>query len=107
MTLVLSPRTRLAELPAGMVMTRRPGAGEAASEGLDEISAHPRVQVETLSPLQFEAVHELVEEVLGDPADATLAETCRDAAAGNPFYLHELLLALKAESRGSGPELEE
>ncbi|HTU85655.1 MAG TPA: AAA family ATPase [Solirubrobacteraceae bacterium] len=96
---------RLDELPAAIVMTRRPGVGSESSEALDRIASHPRVHVESLTPLRAEAAEELAREVLGDRADADLAQVSVDVTSGNPFYLHELLVALAEEPRASGPEL--
>ncbi|HEV3128322.1 MAG TPA: AAA family ATPase [Solirubrobacteraceae bacterium] len=105
--LVLYLLNRLNELPAAMVITRRRGVRDEVADALDEISAHPRVSIQPLSPLSAEAVRELVSRMLGRSADEALAETCRDATAGNPFYLHELLLGLREESELAGPQLEE
>ena len=107
LNLMLYLLNRLDELPVAMVMTRRHGVREDLVEGLDQVSAHPRVSLLSLSPLSPEAVRELVSRLLGRPTGEDLAETCRDATAGNPFYLHELLLALREDSERTGGELEE
>jgi DNA-binding CsgD family transcriptional regulator len=96
---------RLDELPAAIVMTRRPSADGESSEALDRIASHPRVRIESLTPLGPEAALELVREALGDRADAELAEVCVEVTSGNPFYLHELLAALAEEPDVPGPEL--
>lgn len=85
---------RLAELPLAVVMTRRPGTGEAAPEALEHLSADPRVAVHTLAPLGGDAVGELVGEALGAAAGADLSAVCAEVTGGNPFYLRELLIAL-------------
>jgi DNA-binding CsgD family transcriptional regulator len=96
---------RLDELPVALVMTRRPDPAGEASEALDRISTHPRVQVESLSPLGLEAVEELARDALGERADPALAEISLEVTGGNPFYLHELLIALEEDPGASGPEL--
>ena len=88
---------RLDELPAALVMTRRPGTGEEVGEALDRIAAHERVRVETLQPLGADAVGQLTRSALGDGTNRALIEACRVVTAGNPFYLRELLLALQDE----------
>jgi DNA-binding CsgD family transcriptional regulator len=94
---VLYVLQRLEELPAAIVMTRRPDRGGAAAEVLDRIATHPRVWIETLAPLGGEAVAELARRSLGRRADATVVAACSEATAGNPFYVHELLLTLEGE----------
>ncbi|MBV9804147.1 MAG: AAA family ATPase [Solirubrobacterales bacterium] len=93
---------RLDELPVSLIMTRRPDPAGDASEALDRIASHPRVRVESLTPLGFEAVEELAVAALGERADAGLVEACLEVTGGNPFYLGELLLAL-ADDRDASP----
>ena len=60
-------------------------------------------RVRTLDPLGTDAVAELARLELGELADRSVATACRNATAGNPFYLHELLIALREEpTRSSG-----
>ena len=89
---------RLDELPLSIVMTRRPGVHEEVRDLLDQIATHRHVRVQTLVPLGRDAVGELVRTALGERADVQLTQICAEATAGNPFYLHELLVALRAES---------
>jgi DNA-binding CsgD family transcriptional regulator/tetratricopeptide (TPR) repeat protein len=96
---------RLDELPVALVMTRRPGPAGEASEALDRISTHSRVQVESLSPLGLEAVQELARDALGERADPALVEVSLEVTGGNPFYLHELLLALGEDPDATGAAL--
>src|SRR5205823_1437456 len=88
---------RLDELPVALVMTRRPGESDEVAEVLDRIASHPRVNVERLLPLGEHAVAELVEREHGEQAEPAVVEACTRATGGNPFYLHELLLALKED----------
>jgi DNA-binding CsgD family transcriptional regulator len=102
---VLYMLQRLEELPAAIVMTRRPAAGAPEAAVIDRIAAHPRVWIETLSALGPEAVEQLARRALGDRADDTVIEACREATSGNPFYLHELLLTLSSERKLSSRQL--
>jgi DNA-binding CsgD family transcriptional regulator len=102
--LVLYLLQRLDEIPMAMVLSRRPGFGGEASRLLDRIDAHPRVQVVTLAPLGEDAVRELVRRELGS-APEPLVAACAEVTAGNPFYLHELLLALRDERERDGADL--
>lgn len=88
---------RLDELPIAIVLTRRPSTGDRASEILDRIAAHPAVTLEDLSPLGPDAVAEVARQELGERADEELVAACSTATAGNPFYLHALLTALKED----------
>ena len=45
---------RLDELPAAVIMTRRPDSGGEAAAMLDQIGSHPRVRLENLTPLGAE-----------------------------------------------------
>ncbi len=97
---------RLDELPVAMVMTRRPGPAGESSDALDRIASHPRVQVESLTPLGSEAVEELARDALGNGrTDDALVEACVEVTGGNPFYVHELLLALGEDPNAPGAEL--
>jgi DNA-binding CsgD family transcriptional regulator len=88
---------RLDELPLSLVLTRRAGVPGEVADMLDLLSAHDRVRVHTLAPLGSEAIARLVEEAVGERADDQLIRVCEEATAGNPFYLHELLIALREE----------
>ncbi|HSC04432.1 MAG TPA: AAA family ATPase [Solirubrobacteraceae bacterium] len=96
---------RLDELPVALVMTRRPDPAGEASEALDRISTHPKVHLESLSPLGLGAVEELARDALGERADPALAAVSLEVTGGNPFYLHELLIALGEDPDASGAEL--
>jgi DNA-binding CsgD family transcriptional regulator len=96
---------RLEELPIGLLLTRRIVSGVDVSEVLDRIATHPRIGIESLSPLGAVAVSELVDEALGDRATQALGEACLVATGGNPFYLHELLSALGQERQLGAAEL--
>ena len=96
---------RLDELPVALVMTRRPDTVAEHSEALDRIASHSRVRVETLAPLGLGSVEGLAREVLGDRAEPALVEACAEVTAGNPFYVHELLVALAEDRDAPAAEL--
>jgi DNA-binding CsgD family transcriptional regulator len=96
---------RLRELSVALLLTNR----ERAAEGdeLDAIAGHAAVRVLTLSPLGREGVQELVSEALGGGQTEALTDACLEATGGNPFYLHELLLALAEDPEESSEKLEQ
>ncbi len=96
---------RLDEVPVALVMTRRPGMGDEISAVLDRIAADPHVRVERLPPLGHDSVRELARRALGACVNTTVVDACKQATAGNPFYLHELLLALSEEDPHDSEEL--
>jgi DNA-binding CsgD family transcriptional regulator len=103
--LVLYLLHRLDELPLALVLTGRTATGEEDFDVLDRIASHASVRVETLSPLDREAVGELVRRELNERADERVINACAQATAGNPFYLRELLHALREESELDSAEL--
>ena len=88
---------RLDELRLAVLLTRRPAADERLTDPLTYIAAHPKVRVEHLEPLSSEAIGELMQLALGDRVDSGLIEACREATAGNPFFVQALLRALAEE----------
>ncbi len=95
--LVLYLLHRLDELPLVVLMTRRPAAEEPPTDPLTHVAAHPKVQVHHLTPLGRVAIAKLIERMLGADVDPALAEVCREATAGNPFFVQALLRALAEE----------
>ncbi len=98
---------RLEELPLVVVMTRRLAHGDASSDVLDRIATRPRVRVHTVSALSDRSVTELAREMLGERAGNSVVTACQEATSGNPFYVHELLLALRDEGHLGDEELAE
>ncbi len=103
--LVLYLLHRLGELPIALLLTQRTGHSEEVSDALHLIAAHPRVEIERLRPLSLQAVGDLVREALRGRAEGGVIDACLEATAGNPFYLHELLLALCEERALSSEQL--
>jgi DNA-binding CsgD family transcriptional regulator len=95
--LVLYLLHRLDELPMAVVMTGRVGMGQEIADVLDRIASHPRVQVEVPLPLGREAVAKLAWREFGPRSDQNVVAACIQATGGNPFYLRELLRALRNE----------
>ena len=94
---VLYMLQRLDDLPLSIVMTRRPGLDQDVKDMLDLIATHRNVRMQRLTPLGADAVETLVRKSLRTRATDRLVEICGGATGGNPFYLHELLLALRDE----------
>jgi DNA-binding CsgD family transcriptional regulator len=103
--LVLYLLHRLDELPLALVLTGRMATGEDDFDVLDRIASHPRLRIETLSPLDRDAVGELAQRELHERADQSVIDACAQATAGNPFYLRELLHALREDSALESAEL--
>jgi DNA-binding CsgD family transcriptional regulator len=96
---------RLDELPVALVLTSRHLRTRTGTGALDQISADPRLRLVGLTPLGLRAVGKLVRARLGKRADTALVEVCAQVTAGNPFYLHELLLALAEERQLDSEQL--
>ena len=96
---------RLSELSVGLLLTARPQ--ERRGGALDSIAVHPAVRVVTLAPLGRTAVSEQVTDALGDEGAEALTDVCVEMTGGNPFYLHELLLALSEDREASAEQLEQ
>jgi DNA-binding CsgD family transcriptional regulator len=94
---------RLDSLPVLVVLAARRGEGPDPG-GL--VSTLSEVAAEVLAPsaLSAKATASIVRGELGPRADDELCRSCHEATAGNPFYLGELLSALRAE--GGRPSLE-
>jgi DNA-binding CsgD family transcriptional regulator len=95
---------RIETLPALLVLAVRPGGTSPGGELLAEVG---RLAVAVLRPrpLSEAASAELVREVLGPRANEELCRSCHAATLGNPFYLRELAVALRAEHRRPTVEL--
>ncbi len=94
---------RLTRLPASLLLATRPPvtADQPQRSMLEGILAAPGVELRVLGPLGGASVELLVHERLPD-AGPGFCERCREVTAGNPFFLHELLLELRARGADSG-----
>jgi DNA-binding CsgD family transcriptional regulator len=86
---------RLDELPVGLLVTVRPSELDAPAELIDAIRTVPGATRVSLPPLSREGVAETVRQRLPDAGD-DLCSAFHEASAGNPLYLHELLLSVTA-----------
>jgi DNA-binding CsgD family transcriptional regulator len=87
---------RLQDLPSALVIAMRPGEPGPARALLAQLASHPLARVLHPAPLSWAAVQGLVCARLPG-AEKDFARACADATKGNPFLLHGLLAALKAE----------
>jgi tetratricopeptide (TPR) repeat protein len=92
---------RLGELPVAIVLTRRPGRHGQQSTQLERTASHQNSRTHRVQALGLDSVSTLVRLVLKDATDAFCA-ACAERTAGNPFYLREVLLALRAEGESAG-----
>jgi DNA-binding CsgD family transcriptional regulator len=90
---------RLDDLPVMVIAAWRsgePGSTQAA-QVLGELEASGLTQVVEPRTLSEAGVHELTREVFGAEPDPEFAAACRARTGGNPFFLAELLRALREE----------
>jgi tetratricopeptide (TPR) repeat protein len=92
---------RLEELPVTIVLACRPGRQGEQPTQLERIVGHPSSRTLRVRGIGQDSVSTLVRQVFGDASNA-LCAACSERTAGNPFYLHELLLALRAEGESAG-----
>jgi predicted ATPase len=89
---------RLGDLPVLALVAARPDRGCARNrELLDQLGTHPGLEVFRLAPLSAREVGQVISAAGMHDADPGFVAVCRDVSAGNPFLLHELLGALRAE----------
>ena len=74
--------------------TAEPHAGE---DMLASLARERTVTVMQPRPLSVGATADLIERDYQQPVAPEFAQACRQATGGNPFYLRELLLALRAD----------
>jgi predicted ATPase len=86
---------RLHQLRLALIGTRRPLPNRPELDSLMASAGHEGFRV-PLPPLADPAVDALVNQLLGAPPGAQLLATVADAA-GNPFFLEELVEALRIE----------
>jgi DNA-binding NarL/FixJ family response regulator len=101
---------RIADLAIALVVALRPAEPGAPQELLDELRSQPDAPTANLRPLSAGAVAALVSRAI-PAADDELCAACFETSAGNPFYLHELLVSLDGDvsaehaRRAAVPEL--
>jgi DNA-binding CsgD family transcriptional regulator/tetratricopeptide (TPR) repeat protein len=88
--------TRLASVPVAWILAARPvQPGSALADVVEQLVAQGARRI-TLEPLTPGAVAELASEVMAARPDQALLDLAADAA-GNPFFLVELLRGLREE----------
>jgi DNA-binding CsgD family transcriptional regulator len=91
---------RIRELPVAMLLARRrdePGTDTASLDGLGALAD----QIVILPPLSTESCERMVGRVLGRRSEPGLGASCQAATGGNPFLLHEVFAAARAEGADS------
>jgi len=86
---------RVTELPVTLLIALRSEEPGAPAHLLDQLRAAPDTVQLSLRPLRPASVAEIVQHRIGD-ADAEICAAAHEVTAGNPFYLQELLRALRA-----------
>jgi DNA-binding CsgD family transcriptional regulator/predicted negative regulator of RcsB-dependent stress response len=95
---------RLDQLPVAIVLASRPTQQDQLPALRERIASDHNSRALRVQALGLASVSTLVRLVFEDAKDA-LCAACAERTAGNPFYLRELLIALRAE-RGSAAEIE-
>jgi DNA-binding CsgD family transcriptional regulator len=88
---------RIRDLPALLLIGRRPEEGETEPGVFAELLLERSVDQLELGPLSLEAVAAMVGREYGADPDPAFSEACHRATAGNPFFLLELLAALRED----------
>jgi DNA-binding CsgD family transcriptional regulator len=88
---------RLEELPMLLVIARRTGDPASDPEAIERVASDPLTVVVRPDPLSAEGVGELVRVRVSSQAEDSFCRACHEVTGGNPFLVHQLLLALKAE----------
>jgi DNA-binding CsgD family transcriptional regulator len=88
---------RIDGLPVLLAVARRTGEAGGAEPLLDAIRAERATTVIRPQPLSRDATGILVKRDLVDDAEPEFVSACHDATAGNPFFLRELLAALRRD----------
>ena len=80
-----------------VVVAMRPPDPAAGDGLLSSLARERAANVMQLRPLSAGAASELIRRECHEPVAAEFARACREATGGNPFYLRELVLALRAD----------
>ncbi len=88
---------RLEELPIVILAATRPWETRAADDLWRAFREHPTVRELALAPLSPAGVGELVNARLSVQADESFCRACAEATGGNPFFVGEVLHALRDE----------
>lgn len=88
---------RLEGLPVLLMLALRPDEPGTDRELLAQLDTHPDADVVRPGPLSDQAVTTVIGERLDAEPTPEFAAACGASTGGNPFLLHELLLALSAD----------
>jgi DNA-binding CsgD family transcriptional regulator len=86
---------RLESLPVVIVLATRPA--EELSQRLTRTASETSGHLVELCPLSGNAVRDLMNDALDQPADAEFSAAFEEATGGNPFLVHELLRTVREE----------
>jgi DNA-binding CsgD family transcriptional regulator/tetratricopeptide (TPR) repeat protein len=92
---------RVGDLAIALVVALRPAEPGAPQELLDQLRGQPDALTAKLRPLSAGAVASLVTRAI-PAADDELCAAAFETSAGNPFYLHELLMGLDGDASAEG-----
>jgi len=98
---------RLEELPIVVLAAMRPPEASAPDDVWGALRGHPAVRGLALAPLSPSGVTELVHARFSADADASFCLACSEATGGNPFFVGEVLRALRDEDLGASEEATE
>jgi DNA-binding CsgD family transcriptional regulator len=87
---------RVDELPVALVVAARPES-EVGPGLVRRLARHRLTSTLDLAPLSEAGVARLVREEFGAHAEDEFCAACANASGGNPFYLGELLAAVRAD----------
>jgi predicted ATPase len=88
---------RLDGLAVALILGARPAEPGVDHTLLDQLRAIPRLTCLHPAPPSLRAVEELAQSSLGEEVEQTFSQACHAMTAGNPFYVNELLRALRHE----------
>jgi DNA-binding CsgD family transcriptional regulator/tetratricopeptide (TPR) repeat protein len=92
---------RLEGLPILVACTVRTGEPGQHEELLDQLRNQPTASLIEPAPLSVRAIGDLTAAEVGSRPSEQLASACREATAGNPFFLVELLRSLDGKQLDS------
>lgn len=88
---------RIEGLPIALVLGARPTERGASDRLLERVRAIDGCKHVQPAPLSVGAVDGLARTILGDQVERAFSEACHAATAGTPFYVVELLRALRQD----------
>jgi predicted ATPase len=88
---------RIDELPIALVTAARPREPGAEQAFVDQLATAPTAEVIRPASLTVVAAKRVVADGLQQDVDDAFARACHAATGGNPFLLHELVGALRAD----------